>query len=249
MSVVLPTKKVAAETQDPKNLIIYGSPKVGKTTLLAELPNSLLIDLEEGSTYIDAVKVKAHNIAELSEVCKAVIEAGKPYKFIVLDTITALEEMSKPLAAKLYMATPMGKNYQGGGEGILALPSGGGYLWLRNAIEKIIDMVAKCADNIILVGHVKDKAIVDSEGKEQGSLKDFDMTGKISRILAAKSDGISWIHRDKDSNLCLNFETGGIATAGARPKHLANKDIIVAENNGDGTFTSHWERIFPSLKA
>lgn len=28
MSVVLPTKKVAAETQDPKNLIIYGAPKV-----------------------------------------------------------------------------------------------------------------------------------------------------------------------------------------------------------------------------
>lgn len=86
--------------------------------------------------------------------------------------------MSKPLAAKLYMATPMGKNYQGGGEGILALPNGSGYLWLRNAIEKIIDMVAKCADNIILVGHVKDKAIVDSEDKVQGALKDFDMTGK-----------------------------------------------------------------------
>lgn len=28
MSIVLPVKKVAAETQDPKNLIIYGAPKV-----------------------------------------------------------------------------------------------------------------------------------------------------------------------------------------------------------------------------
>lgn len=72
---------------------------------------------------------------------------------------------------------------------------------------------------------------------------------KTGRILAAKSDGIGFCHRDKDSNLCINFENGGVVTAGARPKHLANKDIIVAENNGDGTFTSHWERIFPSLKA
>lgn len=62
-------------------------------------------------------------------------------------------------------------------------------------------------------------------------------------------EGINVVHRDKDSNLCINFENGGLVTAGARPKHLANKDIIVAENNGDGTFTSHWERIFPSLKA
>lgn len=61
-------------------------------------------------------------------------------------------------------------------------------------------------------------------------------------------EGINVVHRDKDSNLCINFENGGVVTAGARPQHLANKDIVVAENNGDGTFTSYWERIFPSLK-
>ena len=72
---------------------------------------------------------------------------------------------------------------------------------------------------------------------------------KTGRILAAKSDGIGFCHRDKDSNLCINFENGGLVTAGARPKHLDNKDIVFAENNGYGTFTSHWERIFPSLKA
>lgn len=249
MSVVLPTKKVAAETQDPKNLIIYGAPKVGKTTLLAELPESLLIDTEGGSSYVSAVKVKATTIPELTEVCKAILDAGKPYKFLILDTITALEEMCKPLAAKLYMSTPMGKNYTGGAEGILNLPQGAGWGYLRQAIEKVIDMVSKCSENLVIVGHVKDKAIVDAEGKEAGSIKDFDLSGKTGRILAAKSDGIGFCHRDKDSNLCINFENGGLVTAGARPKHLANKDIVVAENNGDGTFTSHWERIFPSLKA
>ena len=249
MSVVLPTKKVAAETQDPKNLIIYGAPKVGKTTLLAELPESLLIDTEGGSSYVSAVKVKATTIPELTEVCKAILDAGKPYKFLILDTITALEEMCKPLAAKLYMSTPMGKNYTGGAEGILNLPQGACWGYLRQAIEKVIDMVSKCSENLVIVGHVKDKAIVDAEGKEAGSIKDFDLSGKTGRILAAKSDGIGFCHRDKDSNLCINFENGGLVTAGARPKHLANKDIVVAENNGDGTFTSHWERIFPSLEA
>lgn len=177
------------------------------------------------------------------------MDAGKPYKFLILDTITALEEMCKPLAAKLYMSTPMGKNYTGGAEGILNLPQGAGWGYLRQAIEKVIDMVSKCSENLVIVGHVKDKAIVDAEGKEAGSIKDFDLSGKTGRILAAKSDGIGFCHRDKDSNLCINFENGGLVTAGARPKHLANKDIVVAENNGDGTFTSHWERIFPSLKA
>ena len=43
------------------------------------------------------------------------------------------------------------------------------------------------------------------------------------------------------------FGQDGEILTGARPQHLANKDIVVAERNEDGTFTSHWERIYPSL--
>ena len=81
-----------------------------------------------------------------------------------------------------------------------------------------------------------------------GSLKTLDWTGKISRILSAKSDAIGFVHRDENSNLCIKFGQDGEVLTGARPEHLANKDIIVAERNEDGTFTSHWERIYPSLK-
>ena len=109
-------------------------------------------------------------------------------------------------------------------------------------------MVSQCTTNVILVGHVKDKSIVSASGQEVGSIKDFDLSGKAGRIIAAKSDAIGFAHRDKDSNLCINFECGGEATAGARPAHLANKDIIVAERQDDGTFVSHWDRIYPSLK-
>ena len=81
-----------------------------------------------------------------------------------------------------------------------------------------------------------------------GSLKTLDLTGKISRILSAKSDAIGFVHRDENSNLCIKFGQDGEVLTGARPEHPANKDIIVAERNEDGTFTSHWERIYPSLK-
>lgn len=44
MSLVLPTAPIPAVTQDPKNLILYGVPKVGKTTTLSVLPNNLILD-------------------------------------------------------------------------------------------------------------------------------------------------------------------------------------------------------------
>lgn len=244
--MVLPTKPLPKVTQDPKNLIIYGVPKIGKTTLLATLENNLIIDIEDGSDYVEALKVKIKNIKELMELCSEIKKAGKPYKFITIDTVTALEEFAKPLALKLYKESPQGSNFQG--TDVLTAAHGAGWGFLRTAIEKLINLISECAPNIIIVGHVKDKSISSAEGSTEASLKEFDLSGKTGRILAAKSDAIGFIHRDSNSNLCINFETGGEASAGARPEHLANKNIIVAEHNEDGTFTSHWERIYPSLK-
>ncbi len=53
------------------------------------------------------------------------------------------------------------------------------YSFQRAAMESIIDKVKSVTDNVIIVGHVKDKSIVSAEGKEVGSVKDFDLTGKI----------------------------------------------------------------------
>ena len=53
------------------------------------------------------------------------------------------------------------------------------YSFQRAAMESIIDKIKSVTDNIIIVGHVKDKSIISAEGKEVGSVKDFDLTGKI----------------------------------------------------------------------
>ena len=102
MAIELPKSKIPAETQDPKYLILFGLPKVGKTTILSTLENNLILDMENGSTYVDALKIKINSLKDLKEVCKAIKEAGSPYKYITIDTITAVEEMAKPLAIALY---------------------------------------------------------------------------------------------------------------------------------------------------
>ena len=114
MAINLPTTKIAAEKSDPKNLLIFSKPKQGKSSALAELPGALCIDLEDGGyDYIDAVKVKANSVSDIKDICKAIKEANCPYQFIVLDTITALEEMVKPMALKMYLETPAGSKFTG----------------------------------------------------------------------------------------------------------------------------------------
>ena len=36
-------------------MIIFSQPKIGKTTLLAQLDNNLILDLEKGTSFIDAL--------------------------------------------------------------------------------------------------------------------------------------------------------------------------------------------------
>jgi hypothetical protein len=244
MAINLPKDKIPAETQDPKYLILFGLPKVGKTTVLSTLDNNLILDFENGSTYVDALKIKIDTLQTLKEVIKAIKEAGRPYKYITIDTITAVEEMAKPVALNLYKNSPVYSDRYANVTDITRLPNGSGYTFLRQAVEAIVDLIASATDNIIICGHVRDASLNDNL---DGTVKDLDLTGKLKRILSARSDAIGFVHRDDDSNLCINFGQDGEILTGARPQHLANKDIVVAERNEDGTFTSHWERIYPSL--
>ena len=229
MAIELPKTKIKAELQDPKYLIVFGKPKIGKSTALAALPNNLIVDLENGYKYIDALKVEAKSLQDLKEIAIAIKEAGCPYKYLTLDTITKLEEIVKPLALKLYLDTPAGSKFTG--KDVLDAPMGAGYSKIREAIEVVIDMFQKVVPNIILVCHVKV----------------IDLTGKTGRVLASRSDAIGYLCRDDFSNTILSFNSNDkFVDCGSRPEHLRNKDIVLGEMQDDGTIIYHWERIFPS---
>ena len=124
--LVLPTEKTKSKVENPRFLIIYGKPKSGKTTLVSELEDNLIIDLEGGSEYMNALSIQARSVEDLGEIANAITTkiketSKKPYRYITIDSATVLEEISKPLALKLYQQTPMGKLYK---DDILKLPNG-----------------------------------------------------------------------------------------------------------------------------
>jgi len=243
--IVLPMTKVSAETKSPKNLIIFSKPKVGKTTLLANLDNCLILDLEDGSDYVDAVKLKARSIDDIRAIGKAIKEAGYPYKYVAVDTITALEEMCIPLAEEMYSKSSMGKNWLTEGKpkygSLLNMPNGAGYPWLREAFTKVVDYLKTWAPRIILVGHVKD-VVLDKNGSEFNAL-DLDLTGKLKRITSSQSDAIGYLFRKGNKNI-LSFKTTDEISCGARPEHLRNKEVILSELDADDKLTTFWPNIY-----
>jgi hypothetical protein len=232
LKISLPTKKVSASRKSPKNFVLYGQPKIGKTSALANLENCLIIDLEDGTDMVDALKIKANNLKELSEIGREIIKANKPYKYIAIDTVTQLEVWCEQDAKRLYQNTPMGKNFDSDNKGlsVLSLPNGAGYLYLRMAYKKWIDRLNTLADHIILVGHLKE-AKIDKKGKEV-AVKDLDLTGKIKNITCANADAIGYVFRDEDTTM-ISFDSMGDIQAGSRCEHLKGQ-----------TFPLEWDKIF-----
>ena len=238
MSIVLPTKKVAAERQNPKRIVIYSKPKTGKTTAYAGLDNNLILDLENGTDYVEALKIKIGSLQELLDTGKAIKAANNPYKFITIDTVTALEDMIMPLAVKLYRATAMGKNFDG--DTVVTLPNGAGYLYIRQAFFQVLDFIDTLASTIILSGHIKDK-VVDDKG-EMVMSANIDLTGKIKSLICANADAIGYMYR-KGNKTILSFRTNEEVTCGARPEHLRNEEIVISEMI-DGVLKTSWEKVF-----
>jgi hypothetical protein len=242
--IVLPTAKIAAAQQSPKNLIVFSKPKVGKTSLFAQLEDCLILDLESGTDYIDAMKIQAHSVEDIKDIGEAIVAQGKPYKYVAVDTITALEEMCIPYAELIYSRTSMGKNWFSKLKpeygSILNMPNGAGYPYLREAFTKIIEYIKTWAPRVILIGHIKD-VMLEKAGADFNSM-DLDLTGKLKRITTSQSDAIGYLFRKGNQNI-LSFKTTDEVSCGARPEHLRNQEIVISEMTDKGLVT-HWDKVY-----
>ncbi len=243
--ITLPTQKVPATSTNPQYLVLYGLPKAGKTSAVAQLGNNLIVDLEGGSKFIDALAVQARTINDLGEIAQAIRAKNEEvghnfYKHITIDNATRLEDICMSYACTLYRKTELGKNWKG--DDVTTLARGAGYKYLRDAVKKVIDMFKDLCDEFILIGHVKD-SITDKEGQEINA-KEIDLVGKLGKIICGMADAVGYVYR-KDNETHISFKSGGDGTImEARARHIAGKDIIIATGNEDGSITTYWDRVY-----
>lgn len=247
MSLTLPTSKIPASTTNPKFLVLIGREKVGKTSALAQLDNNLIIDLEGGSTFVDAMAIQCRTISDLGEAASAIRVKNKEvghnfYRHITIDNATSLEEICLGYAATLYRQQPVGKNWTG--TDVRTLPQGSGYYYLRTAVLKVIDMFKELCDEFILVGHIKDTIVDDPSTGEELTERSLDLVGKLAGMVCRRCDGVGYMYRS-GNEVHIKFKADKNIAMGCRSDHLRNKDIVISEMDDEtGVLTTHWDKIF-----
>jgi hypothetical protein len=235
--ITLPKEKLPPSRKNPKVLYLYGQPKIGKTTILSQLDNCLIIETDEGGAdFISALKVQINNMSDFNEVTSMILKENKPYKYIALDTATKFEEYCEVQAGNDYRGSVIGKSFKEG-RNILELPDGAGYLWLRLAFQRAMQRLISCAEYIILTGHIRDK-FLGEKGKKDDSVasRDLDHTGKIKNMICGAADAIGFLYRtnsiDTGEKLYVSFKTNELVNCGTRCEHLM------------GSFPFDWNKIY-----
>lgn len=249
MPVKLPTTAISRRRIDPKILILYGSKKVGKTKLLTELPNCLIVDGEEGTHIYDNVySVDVSSVSDIVDLKKQIQDAGVarakekktgldlfPYRYIALDTLDAMEDFCERAATAKYKQSTIGKNFTG--SSVLSLDHGLGYGLLREEVIAVVKAMASVCPHLIVISHMKEK--ITNKGGNEVSSQDISLTGKLGQMVAAMADAIGYLYRkpksgsDTDAMMVSFRNVGEGVTMGARQKHLAGQ-----------TFEFDWRRIY-----
>ena len=254
----LPLEINKASNEGPKFSIFFGKPKVGKTSAFVKLKNHLLIDIDNGSDYVNSMRIKPKDLHELFEAISLIKkkneELGVPcYDYIILDTGTVLEDFVLPYAASLYRNTELGKRWGRKDDGTIdpkadvkKLPKGAGYLYLREAYLDVLERLRAITPHFILICHCIDTQI-EKEGEEMSEMT-IALGGQLKSIVASRADAIGYIYR-KGSDTLVDFNNGESSSGQARCLYLKNRKfpIITSDKenpNDESKFIYNADKIF-----
>jgi len=211
--MALSKEKRGIKEVNPRTLLLYGPPKVGKTTMLSGLNDCLVIDTEEGSHLLEGHFFEVNSKEELINFYNEANE-GHDYKYFALDTIDKLiEKTEKSVCAE----HNVDKIQDVGNFGL-------GWQLVRDRVMNNIKTLLKLCDNVIIVGHRKiAREIENTTAVDPESL---DISGKLKNMIMAHCDAIGYMFRDDETDkLMVSFKGGAALEAGSRCEHLKGQII------------------------
>lgn len=210
---------VTTRVSRPFSAVLYGKPKIGKTTLAAECEGAVLIDFENGSAFIDGIpKANCSSTNEFRDVCKALINAdnieqdGKkfPVKTIIIDSLSSLQTiLSREICADESKDKLEDFGY------------GKGYGELFARMEKFILTVKAFLNkgkNVILIAHQTENKINDLLIGEHSQFSLSVPRKEIAEKITSQFDAILYMKTavkiDKETNVVAQSESRFIMTRG-----------------------------------
>jgi hypothetical protein len=88
MTLTLPTSKSKPTTDLAKqSILIFGFPKLGKSTFASHAPDAIFFECEPGLNHLEVFKVPTYKWEDFLEACKLIAKGEHQFKTVVIDTV------------------------------------------------------------------------------------------------------------------------------------------------------------------
>ena len=266
----LPDEVIEVKEKNPTDLIVIANPKTGKTVIASDLTigdnNGIMLCLERGGT--DYVKGKYINIYDdpmtsFDEAMdnyvgwrNALLKEKGKYDYLVIDSLTALDEMSQLMGTYYYMNNvPQGKNfnrdpktgivYKHGDPNfkyVTEIGEGYGYQHTRKWFMEQIGIFNEIAPYRIYLAHVKDNLIKNAQNEDVRT-KEINLTGKLKNMMAVKVSTMAKLIAEGDKRYLSFMVDNDDIIAGSRVPHLQGQ-ILISEKNEKDEIVTYWSKIY-----
>ena len=173
-------------------IYVYGSPKVGKTTLGASMPSPLLLAFEKG--YNALAGIIAQDITTWSELKQVVRELKKPevkekFKSVIIDTV----DIAATLCDKYICA-------QNGVDTLGAIPYGAGWTLLKKEFEEVFRTITQLGYAVCFISHVKEVPFKRQDGTEYTLIRPS-VSDTYNKIVENMADIYTYMHTTFDNGV------------------------------------------------
>lgn len=165
MAVALPTERTKPSADlSTKTTLIYGPPKIGKSTFASRFPSAIFLECEPGLSELEVYKIPTYSWEDFLAACSLVAAGDHQFKTIVVDTADNAFKMCSD-----FICAKHGVEYEGD------LSHGKGWAFVKNEWHRVLTRLASLPYGLILISHALDKRIETRTGeytKTQPSLPD-----------------------------------------------------------------------------
>ena len=162
--------------------LVYGPPKIGKSTFASKFPHALFLPTEPGLRDLEVYQAPPdgsgiNSWAQLGEILLVIASGQHPFKTLVIDTIDNMWRLCAEHVCKTR-----------GVEFVGDLSYGKGSALLNNEFERVLRKMISLPYGLVLISHSTDKEIKAAGGDKTKT--EPTMTKECRRIVTALADMI-----------------------------------------------------------
>lgn len=199
----------------PLCLLAYGPKGVGKTSLAAQFPSPILIDIEKGATYVD---IDSDNCETFKDVVEAIEQAIKSdYKTICLDSLDWLETLIFQAIKDKYKTDSIEKAAGGYGKAYKEV------LDLNIQIKNLLEKARNVGKHIFLIAHPR--TVNFNNPMTESSYDKFEVKLYDSKSTSVKDFWTEYV----DALFFINFDT--FTTGEGKEARADSGDLYIYTKN------------------